>query len=89
MHAEQVSSVGAADPQDRLFPAQRTGQHAARVRGEDRRQQSTGESEEDEHALGRSGVIAGHLKCIGDVVDQDVLPGRDGIDGVGDSLGLG
>ena len=89
MHAKQVTPVGAADPEDRLFPPQRTGQHAARVRGEDGSQQSSGESEEDEHALGRSGVIAGYLECIGNVVDQDVLPGCDGIHGVSDRLGLG
>ena len=37
MHAEEVTPIGAADPQDRLFPTQRTGQHAARVRGEESR----------------------------------------------------
>ena len=57
MHVEQMAPVGAPDPQDRLFPTKRACEHAARVRSEDCREQSTGKAQEDEHALGRPGVI--------------------------------
>ena len=83
MHPEQVTPVGAADPQDRLFATQRAGQHPpayeVRIAAAKHRE-----------ARGRrtcawpSGVVARHLERIGDVVDQDVLPGCDGIDGVSD-----
>ena len=89
MHTEQVVPIGAADSQDRLFPAERTGQHTARVRGEDRCQQHARKAQEHEHPLGRARVLAGHLERVGDVVDQDVLPGCNGVHGASDSLRLG
>ena len=89
VHPHQVAAVGAADAQDRLLAPEGAGQDAAGVRGQERAEQGAGQAEEHEHALGRAGVVAGHLEGVGDVVHQGVLAGRDLGDGPGDRPGLG
>src|SRR4029453_3953412 len=56
MHAEQVAAVGAADTQDRLLTSEGAGQDAARIGRQERGHEGSREAEEQQHALGDTGV---------------------------------
>jgi hypothetical protein len=64
------------------------GEDVAGVGGQEGGEDHAGQTEEDEHPLADSRVVPGDRERVGAVVDEVVLAGRDGGQGVGDPLGL-